>query len=120
MVGERVGVVLRTLPFVKVSWVCPVPSGFMRKISSLPSRTEENAILDPSRDQAGSPSRPFAVVRRRRSLPLAFIDQMSGVFENAVRMDENAIRVPSPDQVGRSSVPGFVVSWVFCDPSTFI
>jgi hypothetical protein len=61
------------LSALSVIRVTPLPSAFIVKILSLPSRALEKTILLPLADQTGYWSWPVAVVRRVWPLPSAFM-----------------------------------------------
>jgi hypothetical protein len=57
------------LPFIETRF-CPEPSALITNICGPPSRSETNAICDPSGDQAGPESMARLLVSRFRIFPL--------------------------------------------------
>src|ERR687890_688607 len=74
----------------------------MVQTSPFPSRAEPKMMRRPSGDQAGCPSRPFARVRRRGSVPSAFMTYTSSPSPS--RSESKAMRLPSREQEGDARV----------------
>src|SRR5437867_3389817 len=125
-------------PSLNVSWVTPLPSAFMTKMSSSPpSRVLWNAMRWPSGDQPGSSSTKSPEVSWVTPLPSAFMTKTgsrppSRSLENTMRAPPGdqparsppslllakAIRVPSGDHAPGN--PPSVVSWVSPVPTTLM
>ena len=62
---------------LSVSWVTPVPSAFITKVSKSPSRSLVKAICLPSGDHAGDRSSSSLSVSWVTPVPSAFITKIS-------------------------------------------
>src|SRR4029453_7345605 len=96
-----------SVPGSDVSRTRFVPSVLIAQMSVLPLATSQsNAMLVPSRNQAGSPTNPSLKVRRLTPDPSAFIRKSSSCPSRSLA---NAICAPSGDQAGDPYCAGWLV-----------